>query len=233
MAVDALCGVALSAGAAFLFYRSAWGLLLAVPFVPLYVKSSMESRKKKEKSRLQQQFLSGMQMVSGSLAAGYSIENAWRRAEGEIQDLYGKDAIFSKKLHRMNRRLAVNEPLEQILTDFAAESDVEEIWHFAEVFSYAKRSGGSLSELIRSLTARMQQRAEVLNEIEAAVAARQMEQKVMNAMLPGILFFVTISSPSYVQALYHNFVGVCAMSVCLAGYLICMYWSAKIMDIPL
>ncbi len=224
-------GLLLSLAAAYLFYRSFWAILLAGIIIPLYVRSQSDRQRQVRTNHLQQQFLSGMQMVSGSLRAGYSMENAWRKAETELIDLYGPDAEFCVAMQRMNKQLEVNEPLEKVLTQFADERGVEDIRHFAEVFGYAKRSGGNLNEIIRSVTERMQEKAGILTEIETNVAAQKMEQRMMNLLLPGILFFVTISSPSYVTALYHNPLGILVMSACLAGYIACVFWSEKIMDI--
>ena len=180
---------------------------------------------------LQRQFISAMQMVSGSLGAGYSMENAWRKAEKEMEALYGEDADFCAELRRMNQRLAMNEPLEKILSDYAAQSGIEDICQFAEVFSYAKRSGGDMRTIIRSITGQMQQKAEILSDIETSVASKKMEQRMMNLLLPGVLLFVTISSPSYISTLYHNALGILVMSICLGGYLCCLFWSEHITDI--
>ncbi len=225
-------GFGLSLAAAFLFYRSVWAVSLAGILIPLYLKNQWVRWNRSRTRELNLQFLSGLQMVSGSLRAGYSVENAWRRAEGELIALYGPDAAYCVKMREMNQKLAVNEPLEKVLAEFAAGSGVEDIENFAEIFGYAKRSGGSLTEIIRTVTERMQEKAEILTEIETSVAAKQMEQRMMNFLLPGILLFITISSPSYVTALYHNLPGVLVMSACLGGYLACLLWSEKLMDIP-
>ncbi len=225
-------GIGLTLAVAFLFYRSVWAVVLGVIFVPLYVKIQWEREERARRQDMKKQFISGMQMVSGSLRAGYSMENAWRKAETELLALYGPDAEFCIQMRWMNQRLAINEPMEKILDEFAAESGDEDICGFAEIFGYAKRSGGNLTEIIRTVTERMQEKEEILNEIETSVAAKKMEQRMMDLLLPGILLFITISSPSYVTSLYHNVPGVLVMSVCLGGYLACIYWSEKIMDIP-
>ncbi len=224
-------GILLSLAVAYLFYRSVWAVALAVVLVPLYLKSQWDRRDRAQTQELQHQFLSGMQMVSGSLRAGYSMENAWRKAEKELAALYGPDAVFCIEMRRMNQKLAVNEPLEKILAEFAAESGVDDICDFSEIYGYAKRSGGNLTEIIHTVTERMQEKEKILTEIETSVAAQRMEQRMMDLLLPGILFFITISSPSYVTSLYHNPLGIFVMSACLGGYLACIYWSEKIMDI--
>ncbi len=224
-------GLGLTAGAAFLFYRSPAAMMLAVIFIPMYLARKKQAYVRERKQRLQQQFKSGMQMVSGSLAAGYSMENAWKNAEKDLERLYGRNSEFYLELNRMNQKLRMNEPLEQILYDFAIRSGSEDICNFAEIFRYAKRNGGNVTEIIRTTIRRMQEKADIMAEIENAVAAKRAEQKMMNVMLPGILLFVTLGSPEYVSSLYHTPLGVFVMSICLAGYLFACRWSEKLTDI--
>lgn len=224
-------GFLLNAGAAFLFYRSVWAMLAGFVLIPLYVKRRSIQWMRERHQRLQRQFISGMQIVSGSLAAGYSMENAWRNAEQDLIRLYGHEAEFCVEMRRMNQKLAMNEQLEQVLFEFASDSGVEDIYNFAEIFRYVKRSGGNMAEIIRGTIERMQEKADILAEIENAVASRKMEQRMMNLLLPGVLLFVTISSPSYSGKLYHNALGILVMSVCLVGYIFCFWWSERLTDI--
>lgn len=221
----------LTAGTAFLFYRSPIAMALAAVFVPMYLMRKRQTYIRERKLRLQQQFKSGMQMVSGALAAGYSMENAWKNAEKDLERLYGKDSEFYQELSRMNQKIRMNEPIEQILYDFAIRSGSEDICNFAEIFRYAKRSGGNVTEIIRTTISRMQEKTDIMAEIENAVAAKRAEQKMMNIMLPGILLFITLGSPEYVSSLYHTPFGVLVMSICLTGYLFACRWSERITDI--
>lgn len=224
-------GILLSAGCAWLFYRSYRALILALFIVPFYVRERYIQWVHESRQQMKQQFLSLIQIVSGSLGAGYSMENAWKSAEVDLRKLYGENAGLCREMRKMNQKLAMNEPLEQVFSSFASASGIEEICQFAEIFRYAKRSGGNLSEIIRNTTAHMQEKAEVMAEIENAVASRKMEQRMMNLLLPGVLLFITVSSPSYSDLLYHNVSGACVMTVCLIGYLVCLQWSKRITDI--
>ena len=69
--------------AAFLFYRSVWALVLIVPAVIACVCRGRTRREQEQIKRLQRQFQSAMQSVSGALGAGYSLEYAWRYAQGD------------------------------------------------------------------------------------------------------------------------------------------------------
>lgn len=224
-------GLLLSAGAAFLFYRSVYALALAAIFIPLRLRQRRKDCVRLQKERLARQFQSGMQAAAGALAAGYSMENAWCSAQEEIGRLYGREAEFYVELSRMNQKIRMNEPMDRLLTEFARRSGIEDICNFAEIFCYARRSGGNMNEIIKRTVSRMQKKAAILAEIETAVAAKRAEQKMMNYLLPGVLLFITLSSPEYVSSLYKTVPGMLVMSVCLVGYILAVRWSEKIVDI--
>ena len=180
-------------------------------------------------------------------AAAVSVGNAvrvgstWSRlftgiclalCQGDMQRLYGKDADIVREFAYMNRKIQMSEPLEQVFYEFACNSGSEDIYHFAEILLHVKRSGGNLTEIIRTTTVKMQEKTEVLQEIETAVAAKRAEQRMMMILLPVILLFITLSSPEYTGALYKNLAGVLVMSACLCGYLVVFFWSEKIVQIP-
>ena len=146
--------------------------------------------------------------------------------------MYGIHGIFSRELRQLNQKLFMHEPMEQLLYELAERCDNEEIYHFAEILLYAKRSGGNMTEIIHRTVCRMQEKHEVLREITANVAAKRAEQKMMMLLLPLMLWFLTVSSPEYTGALYGNPAGVLVMSGCLAGYLGALFWAEKIVDIP-
>ena len=225
-------GAVLSAVIAFLFYRSLWGLCLSAIVIPMCIHRKKEKEQKVREQRMQIQFQAAIRAISGALTAGYSLESAWRYAMEELERLYGTTGEIYREFYQMNQKIRMNEPVEQLLCEFAERSGNEDICRFSDILLYVKRSGGNLTEIIRKTGSRMQEKYEIMREIETGVAAKRAEQKMMMLLLPGILFFVTLSSPEYSSHLYRNPPGVVVMSICLLGYVGAFLWSEKIMDIP-
>ncbi len=57
--------------------------------------------------------------------------------------MYGKEGVFYRYLYKMNRRVSLNEPIENQILEFARHAGTENIRNFADIFSFAKRSGGN------------------------------------------------------------------------------------------
>ena len=66
----------------------------------------------------------------------------------------------------------------------------------------------------------------VKKEIEATLAAKKSEQMIMSLMPAGIILYLQLASPGFLDILYGNPFGICAMTVCLAVYG-AAYWMGK------
>lgn len=215
----------------YLFYESLLGLILTPVFFVLLKKRTEMRAAKERQNRLSEQFMDALKAVSTALLAGYSTENAWMEAQKELVLLHGKDSMMYQEFDEMNRAVQMNVPLEQKIEEFAERSGVEAIASFAEIFSFAKRSGGNFVQIIDSTTHRMCGKFETEREIEVMVASKKMEQKVMNFVPIGIIAYLKISSMGTMDILYGNILGVCFMTVCLIAYAGAIVLSDKILDI--
>ena len=141
------------------------------------------------------------------------------------------DEELLKEFRIICNRMAQNENIEDILEDFAAESGVEDILYFAQVFRYAKRSGGDLMSIIRNTASVIRDKNEVAEDIRTIISGRRMEQMVMNFVPFGIIVYLRLASPEFIEPLYGNAAGVAVMTGCLAVYALAIALGRKITDI--
>lgn len=215
----------------YLFYHSPLALLLLIPFFPFWIRRKRKEKAEKRRDRLRYEFKECLQSVSGALSAGYSMENAWKDAEKEMVRFLGNDADMTRELRRMNRKIALNTPMEKLLSDFAFRSGIEDVQSFCQVFQFAKRGGGDLTAIIHSTSMRIGDKVELEREIQTAMSAKKMEQKIMSFMPLFILLYIGVTSPDFLSALYGNPVGVMIMTVCLAIYFASVLFARKITNI--
>ena len=223
---------AAAAGAAsWVLYQSIYGLFTIVVFLPVFFQKAKETGYQSRKETLVVQFKDAMLSVAAALQAGYSMENAWRESEKELRELYGEDAVFVKELQRINRAVGVNQPIEKLLYEFAVRSDCEDICNFAEVFLFAKRSGGDFHKIICTTIEHISDKIEVEKEIQTVISAKKLEQKIMNIVPVAMLFYLNITSKDFLSPLYRNTFGVCVMSAAFVVYLLAVRLAEKITDI--
>lgn len=228
-----LVGLGISGLIAWLFYRSLWGMLLFVPVEYLCLTQYQKMKIKQRKGQLLLEFRDGMQAVSGALLAGYSMENAWREAEKELGELHGEESLMCTEVRQLNAAVRMNQPLEKVLAEFAFRSGCEEIESFAEVFSFAKRSGGDFAKIIQTTVGKLRGRMEVEREITTTLAGKRLEGRIMEGMPMMILAYLSVTSADFMDVLYGNLPGVMVMSAALLAYLGAVRWSEHILDIKM
>lgn len=186
---------------------------------------------KKRKSNLNLQFKDTLNSIASSLSAGRSVEGAFKAAVGDLKVLYLKeDTLIIKELEQINRKIDMNETLEEGLNELAQRADIEEITNFVDVFTICKSTGGNLVEVIKNTSKIINQKIEIKNEIDVQVAEQKLSQKILNIMPLGLLILITSGSPEYIQPLYSaagNVVMLVVLILLAASYFI----GAKIMDI--
>ena len=177
------------------------------------------------------EFKDGMQVVVSALSAGYSIENSFREALKELDLLYGKKVYIYQGFSKIVNKLNLNQNIEDAFTDFAKECQVEEISNFAEILSYAKRSGGNLIQIIRTTTDTISEKIDVKREINTIITAKQFEQNIMNYVPLGIILYMRLTSPEMFVKVYGNLAGIIIMTGCLLIYFAARVIAEKIVDI--
>lgn len=217
--------------AAFVFYNHALAVLFMSPYLYVYLKERKKDWEFKRKKRLNLQFKDAMEAVTFSLNVGYSMENAFKEALIELRLLYGDEGEIVKVFQNIVRRVEHNENIETALYDFAQASRVEDIIYFAEVFRYAKRSGGDLISIIKNTASTIREKIEIKEEIETVISGKKMEQKVMSAMPMGIILYLRLTAPEFIQPLYGTLSGVITMTFCLLVYLAADSVAKRIVNI--
>ena len=225
-----LMGIGLSLVIAWLVYQSVWGMCLVMFVLPFYRRRYRKDKCLQRKKRLLLQFKDAMQSVSTALAAGYSVENAWVEAEREMRVLHGDTADITVELQQMNQGVAMNRAIETLLYEFALRSECEDIICFAEIFQFAKRSGGDFRKMLHNTILRISEKIETEQEIQNVIAGKKMEQKVMNIVPVFMLAYLRLTSADFLNPLYGNLFGVVVMSLALAGYMMAFSLGEKMTD---
>ena len=214
----------------YLFYHSLLAMVLVIPFYPVFLRMKAQVLLQKQKSMLQEQFKEAICALATALGAGYSIENAWKEARKEVEKLFGEHALIVQELNHMLAHLEMNVSLEELLSDFALRSGLEDVGSFCQVFLFVKRSGGDFIGIIHATANRISRKVDLQREIITDLAARRLESRVMNMVPMFMLLYLNLTSPGYFDLLYGNLSGVIIMSLCLLFYLLAYVWSERMLQ---
>ena len=230
----AVCILEYAAAAAaivYLFYNR-WILFpFLLPGLIPWLKYCADKKAEERRKKLTYDFREALDSLTVSLKAGYSVENAFPAAAKDLASILGKDAAMTQELRYIAQQSRLSVPIESLILDFARRSGSEDIRNFAAVFTAAKRMGGNMPAIIRSAADAIGGRIDVGREIETALAAKRMEQTIMTAMPCGILLYMRLASPGFLDLMYTTALGIAIMTACLGAYAAAVLWSRKIVHI--
>lgn len=216
---------------AWLYYRSAWALIVLFPAGILYYRNLEKECMEKRKSEFLLQFKEAVQSMAASLRAGYSVENAIKETYGELLRMYEKEEIICKEFAFMVQQIRIRIPAEEVFEGLAERVCLEDVRNFANVFSAGKRGGGDMMSIIKSTAGQIGDKIDVKREIDTILAAKRYEFRVMAVIPYVIIAYMTLSFPEFMGCLYNNVIGTGVMSVCFGIYLTAYVFGARLVEI--
>ncbi len=216
---------------AYVFYRSLRVFLVLLPLAVLHPVFRREELRGRRSKRLASEFREGITVLSSSIAAGFSFENAMKESETELRHLYGERSLIAAEFGYINHRVSMNVPIEKAWEEFALRSGSDDIRNFARVVRVAKRSGGELNSIIAHSADIIGDKIRIEDEILTMTAAKRLEQRIMNLVPVFIVVYIELSSPGFFDMMYSGLTGRVIMTGCLAVYLLAVRLSGKILSI--
>ena len=124
----------------------------------------------------------------------------------------------------MIRQMKMNLSMERILEEFSWRVDQEDVRNFVTVIAAVKKSGGNMAKVIRKTMSQIQEKEELSKEIETVIAAKKMEFLVMAVVPFGMIAYMLVSFPEFMEVLYQGIAGRAVMTGCLLLYL-AAFWG--------
>lgn len=223
-------GAAIGVCIGLLFYSNLGAILLG-SYGFIFVQNKKKQRIKERKWLLNLQFKDGLSSVSAALNAGYSVENAFHQAVMDLQLMYPTDTLIVQEFEGMVRQMKMNMTVEDVLMDFSNRCGVEDIANFAEVFVTAKRTGGDIVNIIRRTCKTIGDKVEVKREILTMITGKKFETSIMCLIPFGIVLYLKLFSPGFLEPIYGNTFGAVFMTIMLIIYFFVYKLANKIMNI--
>lgn len=216
----------------YLFYQS---VLLAffLPFVykrlePLYCKQLADKRRK----QLRLQFKDFLYSISSSFATGRHLTEALEEAETSLGDIYGENTYILREIEEMLLRIRkLGETDLQVMESFSSRSKLEDIEDFTEVFRACRDTGGDLIKGVNTAAGIIGEKIIIEAEIETMVSQKKLEGRIITLMPMGIILFLRLMSPDYLQVMYDTAMGRILMTVAIGATVVAYLLIERITDI--
>ena len=122
-----------------LFYDSWYAMALVIPIGIVGYRRAIAKGIETQKEEITKEFVDLLRTVNTALRAGYSIENAFGEAIGDLSLMYDEDADIIQEFSWIRAQIALNKTVEEVLGDLAYRTGIEDVENFAEIFQTAKK----------------------------------------------------------------------------------------------
>lgn len=226
----------MGAGIAFavveIFYQNLWvALIVSITAGILFPLLKKNDLTQKRKFQIAKEFKDVLYSLSAALRAGRSLESAFEAVFQEMTIEYYP--YIYEHWKRILARMRLQQRLEDVLYDFAVETEVDDIMSFAQIVAVSKKTEGDITKIIENTAKLLQEKMEMQQEIMVLLTRKKTEQKVLNCMPFLVIGMLMMMSPDYMAPLYTTMQGRIVMTVCIVLAVISIGIARKVSDISL
>jgi len=192
--------------------------------LPVAVVSYMASRRRKA---FMAQLPDTLQLLSGTLRAGYSLMQGVEAVAQEVAEPMGLE------LRRVVTEARLGRPLEESLENTAERMNSPDFAWAVMAIRIQREVGGNLAELLLTVAETMTARERLRRDVAALTAEGRMSAIVLGALpvLLGLAMFVI--NPEYIGVLFKDGLGIAMLIMSIVSMLIGFFWMKKIITIEI
>ncbi len=195
--------------------------VMAIVSGPMY----LEMRRKKRLRRFETQLPDVLNLLSGSMRAGFSFAQGIEAVAEEASE------PAKRELQRAYAESRLGRPIEDALEDSAGRMHSIDLMWAVMAIRIQREVGGNLAELLDTVATTMTERERLRHEVLALTAEGRMSAWVLGIFPPAFAVILYMIQPDYMATLFDEAVGIIAVvvSAIMAG--LGFLWLRKIMAI--
>ena len=167
----------------YLFFRNGIVTALAAAAAAVLAQGIyQESRLNRRKKELLLQFKDLLESLTSSYATGKNTLDSFKDAWNDLEQIYGEQADITRELAIIVTGMESNINVEDLLTNFAQRSGLEDVASFADVFRVSLRQGANIQNIIASTRDVINDKIEIELEIQTIIAGNKNELNIMMVM---------------------------------------------------
>jgi tight adherence protein B len=166
-----------------------------------------------------------LQLLSGTLRAGYSLPQGMEVVSREIADPMGVE------LRRAMTEARLGRELEECLGNVAERMGSPDFAWAVMAIGIQREVGGNLNELLTSVADTMIARDRLRREVSALTAEGRMSAGILSFLPPGLGLVMWIMNPGYISVLFTELIGNIFLGLGTVSALVGLAWMKKVITI--
>lgn len=185
----------------------------------------LEMRRKKRLRKFETQLPDVLNLLSGSMRAGFSFAQGLEAVAEETSE------PAKRELQRAYAESRLGRPIEDALEDSAARMHSVDLMWAVMAIRIQREVGGNLAELLDTVASTMTDRERLRHEVLALTAEGRMSAWVLGIFPPAFAVILYLIQPDYMSTLFNDAVGIMAVIVSAVMAGIGFVWLRRIMAI--
>ena len=202
------------------------GFLAGTVFLPIRKKQIINKRQKE----LRTQFISLLDSLATSIAAGRNVPNAFMAARDDLRIQYPEDAYILQEVNNIISGIRNNISVGGMLMDFGERSGIKDIQTFGRVFETAFDKGANLKDVVRNSNEILSTKIHIEEEIETKVASTKNEQNIMLIMPVILVAMIKLSGGDFANN-FTTVKGVITTTISIGFFVVAYLVGKKILNI--
>ena len=166
-----------------------------------------------------------LQLLAGSLRAGYSLMQGVEAVSQEVEDPMGRE------LRRVGVESRLGRPLEEALDDAADRLGSSDFRWAVMAIRIQREVGGNLSELLQGVAATMIERKRLKREVDALTAEAKISAIILGLLPVGLGAALFVLNRPYIGLLFTDLVGRAMLAGAAVLALLGFVWMSRIIKI--
>ncbi len=175
--------------------------------------------------KFEQQLPDTLQLLAGTLRAGYSLPQGVEAVSHEIADPMGYE------LRRVMTEARLGRELEDSMAATAERLDSPDFAWAVMAIAIQREVGGNLNELLMTVADTMIARERLKGEVSALTAEGKMSAILLGGLPPALGMVMWVMNPQYINVLFEEFLGNVFLGLGVVSSLIGFAWMKKVMTI--
>lgn len=195
------------------------GLMILLP--PAVVNFLAGRRQK----AFQAQLPDTLQMLAGTLRAGYSLMQGVEAVSVEVSEPMGRE------LRRIVTEARLGRPLEEAMEASAQRMASKDFDWAVMAIGIQREVGGNLAELLLTVADTMVQRERLRRDVDALTAEGRISGIVLGILPVGLGVVMWMMNPDYISTLFEDRLGNVLLIGAVVMALVGFYWMKKVIEV--
>ncbi len=190
----------------FIVANAVVGIILAV-MVPLAARLVLSIMRDKRQAAFSDQFIDVLQLLAGSLRAGYGLLQGIDAVSRDAQEPAASEFRRILVEHRLGRDLT------EAMDNCATRMGNDDFAWVVQAISIHRDVGGDLARVLDNIVGTVRERASVHRQVRALSAEGRLSARVLTALPLLVVLVISIMDPSYFRTLLSQPIGWALIAV--------------------